>query len=173
MYRESQRNVVIINNTVYFESDKEFEDFSIAPFTTIKIDEKSGIPYINDGDYSDLYKLYLADGKSFVIMDEDSVVYNDKCATKRVPVMYDGEPTGRDYPVQLPVKNLEPWFDDMLMPEDLSPKERDAIDKLINENSQITYQQIAEILNTSDEEALGIFKWWQKEGIIKEKKNLL
>jgi DNA-binding Lrp family transcriptional regulator len=31
----------------------------------------------------------------------------------------------------------------------------------------VTYKQIAETLNTSEEEALGIFKWWQKEGIIK------
>ena len=32
MYRQSQRrNMLIINNTVYFESNAEFEDFSIAP----------------------------------------------------------------------------------------------------------------------------------------------
>ena len=71
----------------------------------------------------------------------------------------DGSPTRRDYLVQLSVENLEPWFDDMLLPEDLEPKERDAITKLINENPQITYQQIAETLDTSEEEALGIFKW--------------
>lgn len=55
----------------------------------------------------------------------------------------------------------------MLMPEDLDPQERDAITKLINNNPHVTYKQIAETLNTSEEEALGIFKWWQKEGIIK------
>lgn len=32
MYRQSQRrNMLIINETVYFESYAEFEDFSIAP----------------------------------------------------------------------------------------------------------------------------------------------
>lgn len=55
----------------------------------------------------------------------------------------------------------------MLMPEDLEPKEREAIAKLINNNPHVTYKQIAETLNTSEEEALGIFKWWQKVGIIK------
>ena len=81
--------------------------------------------------------------------------------------MMDGRPIGRDYPAQLRVKNLEPWFDDMLMPEDLDPQEREAITKLINNNPHVTYKQIAETLNTNEEEALGIFKWWQKEGIIK------
>lgn len=42
-----------------------------------------------------------------------------------------------------------------------------SITKLINNNLHVTYKQIAETLNTSEEEALGIFKWWQKEGIIK------
>ena len=88
------------------------------------------------------------------------------CASKRVPVMLDGSPMGIDRCVQLPVENLEPWFD-MLMPEDLSPQERDAINKLINENPQITYQQIAETLDTSEEDALCLFKWYKKEGIIK------
>ena len=164
MYRKSQRrNMLIINETVYFESDAEFEDFSIAPYITIE----QGATSVPDGDYSDLYKQYLAEGKSFVIMDEDSIIYERQVVCKRVPVMMDGRPIGRDYQVQLCVKNLEPWFDDMLMPEDLDPQEREAITKLINNNPHVTYKQIAETLNTSEEEALGIFKWWQKEGIIK------
>ena len=154
----------IINNTVYFESDSEFEDFCFAPYITMK----QGTASIPNGDYSYLYKQYIAEGKSFVIMDEDSVIYNRKgIVNKRIPVMMDGRSTGRTTLAQLHVKNLEPWFDDMLMPEDLSPQERDAINKLINGNTQITYQQIAETLKTSEEEALGIFKWWQKKGIIK------
>lgn len=72
--------------------------------------------------------------------------------------MMDGRPIGRDdCLVQLRVKNLEPWFDDMLMSEDLDPQEREAITKLINNNPHVTYKQIAETLNTSEEEALGIF----------------
>ena len=155
--------MLIINETVYFESDAEFENFSIAPYITIEQDATS----VPNGDYSDLYKQYLAEGKSFVIMDEDSIIYERQVVSKRVPVMMDGRPIGRDYQVQLCVKNLEPWFDDMLMPEDLDPQEREAITKLINNNPHVTYKQIAETLNTSEEEALGIFKWWQKEGIIK------
>jgi len=152
----------IINNTVYFESDTEFEDFCIAPNISVKTGDTS-----YDGDYSKLYKQYLAEGKTFVIMDEDSVIYERKFVSKRVPVIMNGRSTRRDCLVQLCVENLEPWFDDMLLPEDLEPKERDAITKLINENPQITYQQIAETLDTSEEEALGIYKWWKKEGIIK------
>ena len=164
MYRESQRrNMLIINKTVYFESDAEFEDFSIAPYITIE----QGATSVLDGDYSDLYKQYLAEGKSFVIMDENSIIYKRQVVCKRVPLKMDGRPIGRDYPAQLRVKNLEPWFDDMLMPEDLDPQERESITKLINNNPHVTYKQIAETLNTSEEEALGIFKWWQKEGIIK------
>ena len=165
MYRQSQRrNMLIINNTVYFESDAEFEDFSIAPYITME----QGATSVPNGDYSDLYKQYLAEGKSFVIMDEDSIIYKKPVVCKRVPLKMDGSPIRRDdCLVQLRVKNLEPWFDDMLMPEDLDPQEREAITKLINNNPHVTYKQIAETLNTSEEEALGIFKWWQKEGIIK------
>ena len=69
--------------------------------------------------------------------------------------------------LNLKISASPPWFDDMLMPEDLDSQERDAITKLINNNPHVTYKQIAETLNTSEEEALGIFKWWQKVGIIK------
>ena len=156
--------MLIINETVYFESDAEFEDFSIVPYISIE----QGATSVPNGDYSDLYKQYLAEGKSFVIMDEDSIIYERQVVSKRVPVMMDGRPIRRDdCLVQLRVKNLEPWFDDMLMPEDLDPQERETITKLIDNNPQVTYKQIAETLNTSEEEALGIFKWWQKEGIIK------
>lgn len=156
--------MLIINKTVYFESDAEFEDFSIAPYITIE----QGATSVPDGDYSDLYKQYLAEGKSFVIMDENSIIYKRQVVCKRVPLKMDGSHIRRDdCLVQLRVKNLEPWFDDMLMPEDLDPQEREAITKLINNNPHVTYKHIAETLNTSEEEALGIFKWWQKDGIIK------
>ena len=45
--------------------------------------------------------------------------------------MMDGRPIGRDYPAQLRVKNLEPWFDDMLMPEDLDPKKEKPLPNLL------------------------------------------
>lgn len=69
--------------------------------------------------------------------------------------------------LNLKISASPPWFDDMLMPEDLDPQEREAITKLINNNPHVTYKQIAETFDTSEEEALGIFKWWQKVGIIK------
>ena len=78
-----------INDKIYFESDAEFEDFCIAPYATIE-QPKSGTFYVK-GDYFDMYKKYLAEGKTFVIKDEDSVVYKRKCVTKRVPVQMDGE----------------------------------------------------------------------------------
>ena len=128
MYRQSQRrNMLIINKTVFFESDAEFEDFSIAPYITME----QGATSVPNGDYSDLYKQYLAEGKSFVIMDENSIIYERQVVSKRVPVMMDGRPIGRDYPAQLRVKNLEPWFDDMLMPEDLDPKKEKPLPNLL------------------------------------------
>ena len=96
-----------IKNTIYFESDEEFEDFCIAPYATI---EQDGVPTIK-GSLSDMYKKCLAEGKSFVIMDENSAVYKRQCASKRVPVIMNGRPIGRDYLVQFKVENLEPWFD--------------------------------------------------------------
>ena len=92
--------------TIYFESDAEFEDFCIAPYATI---EQEGVPTIK-GALSDDSKKCLAEGKTFVIMDEDSAVYKRQCASKRVPVMMNGRPIGRDYLVQVKVENLEPWF---------------------------------------------------------------
>ena len=95
-----------IKNTIYFESDAEFEDFCIAPYATI---EQDGVPTIK-GALSDEYEKCLAEGKTFVIMDEDSVVFDRQCVSKRVPVMMNGRPIGRDYLVQFKVENLEPWF---------------------------------------------------------------
>ena len=129
MYRQSQRrNMLIINKTVFFESDAEFEDFSIAPYITME----QGATSVPNGDYSDLYKQYLAEGKSFVIMDEDSIIYKKPVVCKRVPLKMDGSPIRRhDCLVQLRVKNLEPWFDDMLMPEDLDPKKEKPLPNLL------------------------------------------
>ena len=97
-----------IDKKVYFESDAEFEEFCIAPYATIERSE-SGTLYVK-GDYSDMYKKCIEDGKMFVIKDKDSVVYKRKCVTKRVPVQMDGKPLGRDTLVQLDVENLEEWF---------------------------------------------------------------
>ena len=143
----------VINNTVYFETDAEFEDFCIAPYIAVKTGDTS-----YNGDYSDMYKQYLEEGKSFVIMDEDSVVYKHMCASKCVPVLLDGKPMGIDRCAQLRAKNLKPWFG-MPVPR----KFRDTIAQLLSKNPKTTYQQIAEALNISKERAFEFLKMWEKE----------
>lgn len=93
-------------NIIYFESDEEFEDFCIAPFGVIEYGQ-SGSPFWK-GLYSDQYTNAIQNGMRFVIKNEDSTVYKRMCVTKRVPI----QGTSRTAPVQLPVQNLEPYFDD-------------------------------------------------------------
>ena len=143
----------IVNSTIYFENDAEFEDFCIAPYITVKTGDTS-----YHGDYSDLYKQYLEEGKSFVIMDEDSVVYKRMSASKRVPVLLDGKPMGMDRCAQVRVKNLEPWFG-----RRVPQKFRDTFTQLLSENPQTTYQQIDETLHISEELAYEFLKMWGKE----------
>ena len=143
----------IVNNTIYFESDEEFEDFCIAPYISVKTGDTS-----YNGDYSDLYKQYLEEGKTFVIMDKDSVVYKRMCASKRVPILLDGRPMGKDRCVQLRAKNLERWLG---MP--VPGKFRDTLSSLISDNPQITYKQVSEALNISEKRAYEFLKMWQKE----------
>ena len=97
----------IIENIIAFESDEEFENFCIAPYGVIV--------YINDGTistwegvYTDQYKDAIQKGMTFIIKDEDSVVFERKCVSKRVPI----QGTGRNALVQLSVQNLEQYFED-------------------------------------------------------------
>lgn len=99
----------ISNNTYYSKSDAEFEDFCIAPYATIEKSSRGDAYYVQ-GHYSDEYKGAVSKGVSFVIMDEDSVVYKRQCVCKRVPLMMDGVGLRRDTLVQLDVENLKPWF---------------------------------------------------------------
>ena len=143
----------IINDTVYFESDAEFEDFCIAPYITIKTGDTS-----YHGDYSDQYKQYLEEGKSFVIMDKDSVVYKHMCASKLVPVLLDDRPMGIEREAHLRVQNFKPWYG-MRVPGIF----RDTFSQLLSENPQTTYQQIAEALGIREEMAYEFLKTWKKE----------
>ena len=52
----------ITEKIIFFDSDAEFEDFSIAPVGVVTRDEKGN--YFFGGDYSDLYKKYIEEGKS-------------------------------------------------------------------------------------------------------------
>lgn len=100
------------NNIIFFESDEEFADFCIAPYAVVKR-SADGKPFV-EGQYSDMYKKYIEEGKTFIIKDEDSKVYKHQCVSKRVPVKVDDFPTyNRLTLVQLPVQNLEKYFEDL------------------------------------------------------------
>lgn len=99
-----------IGDKIYFNSDNEFTDFCVRPYATV-VYPQTGRPYI-EVDYSDEYKRCLSQEKTFVIKDEDSVVYKRQCVCKRVLVKVEGFPSyRRDTLVQLPVQNLEEFFD--------------------------------------------------------------
>ena len=97
----------IKKNIIYFDSDMEFEDFCIAPYAVVKR-SANGTLFV-EGQYSDMYKKYIEEGKTFVIKDEDSRVYKHQCVSKRVSV----QGTGRCATVQLPVQNVEEYFEDL------------------------------------------------------------
>ena len=95
-----------VNNTIFFESDEEFEDFCVAPYATIKQSE-NGTNY-RAGDYSDIYKECVKEGKLFVIKDRNSKVYKRQAVTKRVPLNDPNSPARRETVlVQLKVQNIE------------------------------------------------------------------
>ena len=100
-------NMTEEKNIVFFESDDEFTDFCIAPYAVVKRSADGTLSV--EGQYSDMYKKYIEEGKTFVIKDEDSRVYKHQCVSKRVPV----QSTGRSATVQLPVQNLEQYFEDL------------------------------------------------------------
>lgn len=98
----------IKDDIIFFESDEEFTDFCIAPVAHIKRSVKGTLYY--EGKYSDEYKKYIEEGKTFIIKDEDSQVYKRQCVSKRVPLIHEGTPTGREVSIQLSVQGLEPYY---------------------------------------------------------------
>ena len=100
-----------IGDKIYFDSDDEFTDFCVKPYATVAYLQNGSSPYIK-GDYSDEYKRCLKQGNTFVIKDEDSIVYKRQCVSKRVPVKVEDFPSyRRDTLVQLSVQNIEMYFD--------------------------------------------------------------
>ncbi len=96
--------------TIYFESDDEFTDFCVAPYAVIKQSESGA--YYYHGEYSDLYKKAIEEGKKFVIKDENSQVYKHQRVCKRVLVPKADDFAKRmrkDVLVQLHVENLDEW----------------------------------------------------------------
>ena len=99
-------------NIFFFESDDEFTDFCIAPYAVVKR-SSDGTLFV-EGQYSDMYKKFIGQGKTFIIKDENSQVYKRQCVSKRVPVKIDDFPSyDRLTLVQLPVQNLKPYFEDL------------------------------------------------------------
>ena len=96
-----------IDDIIYFESDEEFTDFCVAPYAVIKQSKKGG--YYVAGEYSDEYLKCVEMGKKFVIKDEDSMVFERQCVSKRVPVQDSHKKTL----VQLSVENLEEYWEDI------------------------------------------------------------
>ncbi len=98
----------IPEDIIYFESDEEFTDFCLAPYAVVRETAKGNL--VVEGQYSDLYKKYVEEGKTFIIKDENSQVYKRLCVSKRVPIKVEGFPDyNRSTLVQLPVENLEEW----------------------------------------------------------------
>ena len=127
-------------NFIYFESDEEFEDFCVAPYGVIEYSQ-TGSPFWK-GQYSDQYNNAIQKGMRFVIKNEDSTVYKRMCATKRVPI----KGTSSVASVQLPVQNLEPYFDDLtLAPRKRRNKGINALKKV--EMSYPTWGMISSKLN--------------------------
>ena len=97
------------NDIIFFESDEEFADFCIAPYAVVKR-SADGKPFV-EGQYSDMYKKYIEEGKTFIIKDEDSQVFKRKRVSKVVPVKVDDFPSyNRPRCVWLDVQNLEQYF---------------------------------------------------------------
>ena len=98
---------------MFFESDEEFTDFCVKPYAVIEMgdDNRAHI----SGDYSEQYLQSVAEGKEFVIKDEDSVVFKRQCVCKRVPVKGVGvyARRGQTTLVELPVENLRQYWSSM------------------------------------------------------------
>ena len=121
-----------IDNIIYFESDEEFEDFCVAPYASIKQSDK-GTNYCA-GDYSDIYKECVKEGKLFVIKDRNSKVYKRQAATKRVPLNDPNSPARRETVlVKLKVQNMRQW--NLFMEKKLKKKEKRANNELSDTNS--------------------------------------
>lgn len=94
----------------FFDSDEEFEDFCFAPYAFITF-SKDGVPNGTKWDYSPEYKQCIKDDVHFVIRDLNSKVFKRKAATKRLPVIMEGNPGYKETVLaQLPVSNFENYF---------------------------------------------------------------
>ena len=142
---------------IYFESDAEFEDYCFAPYISIiKVDSSIHPHYTWASDYSESCKKDIAEGKSFIIMDEDSTIVRRKgVAEKRLPVYKDGEPLGQDAPASLKFSNLDTWLGTF------PRKYKESFEKLFEENPNISYTEIAKEIGVSEEWAFQLLHMWK------------
>ena len=99
-------NIQVPDDIICLDNDQEFTDFCLAPYGVIVHPEDGSSPFFT-GVYTNEYEEAIKEGKRFVIKDEDSVVFKHKCVTKRVSI----QGTGREASVQMPVQNLEQYFE--------------------------------------------------------------
>ena len=92
------------DNILFFESDKEFEDFCIRPYADLISRGRRTIK--TSCDYTDEYKQCLKEGKRFIIKAETTKFLGNHFATRCVPVRPEGDKPEITQAV-LPVENVE------------------------------------------------------------------
>ena len=95
-----------------FDSDEEFTDFCLAPYTEFQQPKSEGDHATWQGVYSEEYLWCVKNGIKFVIKDKDSEVCKHQCVCKRLPLKYpdnlkDLNPREEMVGVRIPVENLE------------------------------------------------------------------
>lgn len=83
---------------LYFNTDDDFQNFCVLPYTTLGVSEITGEP-CQCVNFTKEYLDAVAAGKRFKIRNEDSVIYKRGMVTG---------PNG----IGLTVQNLDHWFED-------------------------------------------------------------
>lgn len=83
---------------MYFDTDEDFQNFCVLPYTTLEKSPITGEPY-QQWHFTKEYLDAVAAGTRFKIRNEDSVIYKRGMVTG---------PNG----IGLKVQNLDHWFED-------------------------------------------------------------
>ena len=86
------------SNIIYFNNDDEFFNFCVNPEIVInETTDANGNPgCYYTFNFTDVYNSCIRDGKKFIIMDDNSRIFKNKCVSYRT--------------ITKPVENLEPYF---------------------------------------------------------------
>ena len=82
---------------MYFDTDEDFQNFCVLPYTTLEKSPITGEPY-QQWHFTKEYLDAVAAGTRFKIKNEDSIIY------RRGQVVGPGG-------IGIRVQNLDPWFD--------------------------------------------------------------